>query len=193
MFNPSSFGTAIWDCVIKRKKMFSFLPYTKQFCYYWIRNTRYHITKNNLYLYFTYFFWILLTIIFINNNHFNGCFDKNFVLFLFVHFYSQGVDILLHIKPEYNFLKAWADCLVEIMLRRTRWISDRTSDQKLFLEEIRASVVCVALKTIWRYFTLMNVKLRYKHMSITVTNNLSSFKEDLVVFSSFLLRFSDML
>ena len=43
------------------------------------------------------------------------------------------------------------------MLRRTRWILDRTSD-KLFLEKIRTSRVWISLKTIWSYCTLINIK-----------------------------------
>ena len=57
------------------------------------------------------------------------------------------------------FFEARTNCLVETMLRRTRWISDRTSD-KTFSEKITTSRVCVALKTILSYCTLINIKLR---------------------------------
>ena len=44
------------------------------------------------------------------------------------------------------------------MSRNTRRILDQKLD-KFFLKEIRKSRVCVELKTIWSYCTLINIKL----------------------------------
>ena len=54
-------------------------------------------------------------------------------------------------KPEYNFQ-------VETMSRNTRRILDQKLDN-FFLKEIRKSRVCVELKKIWSYCTLINIKL----------------------------------
>ena len=47
------------------------------------------------------------------------------------------------------FFRIRTDCPVETMLRRTRLISDRTSDKALFLKKIKTTRACVALKTIY--------------------------------------------
>ena len=62
-----------------------------------------------------------------------------------------------------SFFKARTDCPVETMLPRTRRVSDRGLDNNS-LKEIRTSRVCLALQTIWSYFTLINIKLRYAHV-----------------------------
>ena len=51
------------------------------------------------------------------------------------------------------------ECLVETMLRRTRWISDRIG-KTFFTKKIRSARVLVVLKTILNYCTLMNIKPR---------------------------------
>ena len=42
--------------------------------------------------------------------------------------------LYLRCSPEFIFFKAQTGCPVDTMLRRTRWISDKTSD-KTFFEE----------------------------------------------------------
>ena len=55
--------------------------------------------------------------------------------------------------------KARTDCPVETILHRTRRISNG-HQTKLFLKRIRISRVCVVLKIIWSYCSLINIKLR---------------------------------
>ena len=61
-------------------------------------------------------------------------------------------------------LKTRTNCSVETMLRRTRWISDGTFD-KMFFEKMRIWRAWVALKTIWSYCTLINIKPTYPSAS----------------------------
>ena len=49
------------------------------------------------------------------------------------------------------------DGSVETMLRWMMWISERASGKTFLLKKIRISRVCVALKTIWSYCTLINI------------------------------------
>ena len=56
------------------------------------------------------------------------------------------------IRTEYKFK-------VETMLHQTRKVLNRTSNN-FFLKKIKISKFCVALKTIWIYGTLTNIKLR---------------------------------
>ena len=55
-------------------------------------------------------------------------------------------------------------------------------EQNTFLQKIRTSGVCVAVKTIFNYFTLINTNVD-NHMSFSTQQNFSSFKEHLVTFS----------
>ena len=82
--------------------------------------------------------------------------------------YYKVIDASLNI---YIFFQAWTDCLVEIILRRTRWISDRTLDKK---KKISTSRVCVALKPTWNCCTLTNVKFRSAISKVSPFLNIAS-------------------
>ena len=58
------------------------------------------------------------------------------------------------------FLKAQTDCPVETMLLRTKVNFRSAIRQNFSLKDIRTSRVCVALKPIWSYSTLINIKHR---------------------------------
>ena len=82
-------------------------------------------------------------------------FSYNFIisalLLLFCYCYSPALNVI--------FFSAQTGCPVETMLRRTRWLSDQTSDN-IFLKKLKTSRVCVARKTVWSYYFLINIKLR---------------------------------
>ena len=62
------------------------------------------------------------------------------------------------IKPEYIFLSP--DKLSDRNDVTSGKANVRPDIRQNFLKKIRTSRLCVALKTIWSYFTLMNIKLK---------------------------------
>ena len=63
-------------------------------------------------------------------------------------------------RPEYSFFKPG-----QIVRSKRRYVGQGEHfrldiRQNLFLKKIRTSRVCVALKKIWSYCTLINIKLR---------------------------------
>ena len=75
----------------------------------------------------------------------------------------KWLSISFPISPEYHCFKVQTHYLVEKILHWTRWISDQTSN-KTFIEKNQDFKSCVALKTIWSYCTLINIKLRKAHV-----------------------------
>ena len=84
--------------------------------------------------------------------------------------YYKVIDASLNI---YIF-QAQTDCLVEMILRRTRWISDRTPDKKKTWKKISTSRVCVALKTTWSCCTFINAKFRSAISKVSPFLNIAS-------------------
>ena len=62
------------------------------------------------------------------------------------------------IKPEYIFLSQ--DKLSDRNDVTSGKANVRPDIRQNFLKKIRTSRLCVALKTIWSYFTFMNIKLK---------------------------------
>ena len=78
---------------------------------------------------------------------------------VFIVFQVEGYQKILKLRQAWIifFSKTRTDYPIETMLRSNKWISDRKSDKTFFLKKIKASRVCVALKTIR---SLINIKFR---------------------------------
>ena len=78
---------------------------------------------------------------------------------VFIVFQVEGYQKILKLRKAWIifFSKTRTDYPIETMLRSNKWISDRKSDKTFFLKKIKASRVCVALKTIR---SLINIKFR---------------------------------
>ena len=79
---------------------------------------------------------------------------------VFIVFQVEGYRKILKLRQAWIIFfkkKTRTDYPIETMLRSNKWISDRKSDKIFLLKKIKASSVCVALKTIR---SLINIKFR---------------------------------
>ena len=78
--------------------------------------------------------------------------------------YLPEVKCIIWDNSFFSHIQAWANCPVEMMLRRTRWISDRTSDKTFFWKNFGHQDFAWFLKQSGATAFLINIKLTYANV-----------------------------